>query len=324
MYDHGVFAVLTAQDSNNRASSAFKLAHNAKWFQPAVGGVAESATISSREPTPAFAAEADEVQDRNNGVDRLVLLFSELIQLDGLRDGIQAGTNTATSHILLGHRGTRGISARHYNITVDDEMRIWLHDHYSKHGTAVEYDDQNGNEIRLNETWLLAYGPGTRNRLGRIKINSSGLRIEIEFPNHEGRDARYLENLRALLKKIKDDEDPGIKGLGLYSQPATEPPSKVQTACKRPLYFKEREIGSGAQSRVFRLIKARDGSFFAGKVFRPPLNNSHKRRRGDVDPIWLANIRREFNIIKDKSHPNVVQMLDLYDMPEVMLIIVTY
>lgn len=116
MYDHRVFAVITANDSKNKAISAFKLARNAIWFQPAVGGVAEKATIGSREPTPGMEAEVDE--------DRLVLTFSELMQLEGLGDGIQAGTSTATSHILLGHRGTSSISARQYSIVVDDKLCI--------------------------------------------------------------------------------------------------------------------------------------------------------------------------------------------------------
>lgn len=56
MYDYDVFAVMTAQDSKDRASSAFRLAHNARWFLPAAGGVAETATIDSQEPTPAIDA----------------------------------------------------------------------------------------------------------------------------------------------------------------------------------------------------------------------------------------------------------------------------
>jgi hypothetical protein len=176
MYDHTVFAVLTAQDSKNRASTAFRLAHNARWFRPAVGGVAEKATIDSREPTPAVDAQAED-EGSGGAVDRLILTFSELMQLEGLGDGIQAGTSTARSHILLGHRGTPGISGRQYRIVVDDGMCIWLHDHHSTHGTAVAYKEQNEKEMRRNETWMLAYTPGTRNHFGRITIHSGGLII---------------------------------------------------------------------------------------------------------------------------------------------------
>lgn len=52
MYDHNVFAVFTAFDQRNMASSAFRLSHNSQWFRKAEGGVAEEPTIDSRETTP--------------------------------------------------------------------------------------------------------------------------------------------------------------------------------------------------------------------------------------------------------------------------------
>jgi len=44
MYDDNVFAVLTAFDLRNMASSAFQLRHNLQWFRKAEGGVAEAPT----------------------------------------------------------------------------------------------------------------------------------------------------------------------------------------------------------------------------------------------------------------------------------------
>ncbi len=206
--DDDVFAVIVAKDNRNKASSAFKLAPNARWFRPAAGGVAETALIGSREPTPAIAPHGDE-----GSADRLVLTFSELMQLDGLGKGIRAGTNTASSHILLGHRGTRGVSSHQYSIFVDGQMRIWLHDYHSKHGTAVGHGQQNAHERRVNETWLLAFEPDIRTYLGELTIDSGGLVIGIEFPNHRGGNAQYLEKLRALVDRTKEDEVPGLQGL---------------------------------------------------------------------------------------------------------------
>ncbi|KAI1117001.1 kinase-like protein [Nemania sp. NC0429] len=218
------------------------------------------------------------------------------------------GTSTATPHILLGHRGTGSISARQYSILVDDEMRIGLDDRYSRHGTAVAYseDDQ---EIRQNDRWVL----------GVIAIQLGTLRIGIEFPNHDGRDTQYLENLRALIKKIKMDEGLNITALGLHSQPATKQPSEAQTSSKHTMYIKYREIGAGTYGRVFKVIRARDAEFFAAKVFTPPVDNNRKRRRGEVDPQWLANIRREYDIAQDNPHPNIVQMVEFRERPEVTI-----
>ncbi|KAI1271410.1 kinase-like protein [Xylaria sp. FL0933] len=322
MYDHRVFAVLTAKDVRNRASSAFKLAHNAKWFQPAVGGVAERATIGSREPTPAIDAEAEEAEGSGGAVDRLVLTFSELMRLENFEEGVQLGTNPATCHILLGHRGTRGISARHYSIVVDRNMWIWLHDRYSTHGTIVAHNKQNENERRRNETWLLAYGPATgmSQSFKNITITSGSLVIGIEFPNHNCRDARYLENLRALVKKANEHDGVNITGLGLHSQATTKPPSEVQTVGDRLIYVKDGKIGSGAYGQVFKTIRARDGKVLAAKIIKPPVINSQKRRRGHVEPSWLAEVRREYTIMEDNRHPNIVQVFEMREEPEVMIV----
>ncbi|VBB81517.1 Putative protein of unknown function [Podospora comata] len=136
-------------------------------------------------------------------------------------------------------------------------MRIWLHNRYSTHGTAVGYNGQNEKEIRLNEMWILAFDPGAESSFRLITVASGGLAIRIEFSNHQGKEAH-----------------PAV----------TEPPSEAQTTSERLIYFKERKIGSGIFGRVFRLIRARDGQYCAGKVFTPP-PTSKKRRRGETDPV---------------------------------------
>ncbi|OAA63441.1 hypothetical protein SPI_03604 [Niveomyces insectorum RCEF 264] len=150
MYEPDVFVVLKPRDEKNRAQSAFKLQHNARWFRPATGGVAETATIGSRDVTPANDSES---KDEDKGkVDRLVVTFPELIRLPNLSNGLQAGTDIARSHILLGHRGTKAISAQQYRIAVDDYLYIYLHDYTSTHGTAVGYSGQNEKEAHTKDT----------------------------------------------------------------------------------------------------------------------------------------------------------------------------
>ncbi|MCJ1407503.1 hypothetical protein MMC19_001574 [Ptychographa xylographoides] len=279
MYNPEVFAVLTAYDQKNKASSAFKLPHNSKWFRPAAGGVAERPIINSREATPAEDSQSED--EGASAVDRLVLPFSKLMQLENVSDGIQAGTSTISSHILLGHRGIQGISSRQYNIAVDENLCIWLHDYHSTHGTAVESNGQNQKVARRKETWILAYKPGNRNVLGDITIYSGGMITKIEFPNQAKRipDSQYVTNLRAFadMCKGKDGVAPN-QGLGLDNEPPTEPPSEAQTLTERLIYYKEREIGKGSFGVVHRLIRARDGKFFAAKTFESPANDRKRRR----------------------------------------------
>lgn len=42
----------------------------------------------------------------------VVVLFDELLTFDNLQNGLQLGTNPISSHVLLGHRGTKGISGK--------------------------------------------------------------------------------------------------------------------------------------------------------------------------------------------------------------------
>ena len=255
MYDYNVFAVLTAVDDGNNARSAFNLPQNARWLRKATGGVAEVPIIDSREPTPATDPS---VKQEINAADRLVLTFDELLK--DFPNGVQLGTNLRSSHVLLGHRGTPGVSARQYNIVVDGEFRIWLRD-YSKHEIAVGYAGQNETEFRKGETWILCLQLGNRNVFEDMKIHSEQLSIQIMFSNHEAADSRYVENLRKLFKK-SNEAVPPVDGLGLDSNPATATPSQAQTLRGPSIYFEKTRIGSGAFGEVVRAIRTHDANYF--------------------------------------------------------------
>ena len=111
MYGSDVFAVITAYEQRRKASSALELNHNLRWLCKATGGVTLEPTIGSREGTPAENSQADNKQEIASNVNRLVVSFSKLQALGNIENGLQLGTNPILSHILLGHRGTKGISA---------------------------------------------------------------------------------------------------------------------------------------------------------------------------------------------------------------------
>ncbi|KAL9039365.1 MAG: hypothetical protein Q9180_002573 [Flavoplaca navasiana] len=331
MYGPDVFAVITAHDQQNKASSALELEHNSKWFCKATGGVALEPTMDSREITPAEDAQSDdEKQDEiASNVNRLVVSFPKLLALDNLENGLQLGTNPILSHILLGHRGTKGISGRQCNITVDEALNIWLHDYRSTHGTAVGQNGQNQKEVRRKDTWLLAYPPGAPDGFEETTIHCSSLAIRIELPNHGAGSPRYVENLRAFVKKCQGAawrskvEPPGVEALGLASEPSTQAPSEAPTPRDRLVYYVVKTVGVGTFGKVEKIIKARDGRALAAKTFNPPPNRN-KRRRNDPDPDWLIKIRREFAIMRDNPHPNVVQVFELRETPEPAIIMDCY
>ena len=90
----------------------------------------------------------------------------------------QFGTHMTTSDVLLGCRGTVGISSRQFNLVVDENLHVWLHDYHSTYGTAVGHNQQARDEIRRKETWIMAHQPASRKEgvgyesgLQRIKVN---------------------------------------------------------------------------------------------------------------------------------------------------------
>ncbi len=70
--------------------------------------------MDGREITPAEDSHSDDEKEDEvaSKVNRLVVSFSKLPALDNLENGLQLGTNPTLSHILLEHRGTKGISGR--------------------------------------------------------------------------------------------------------------------------------------------------------------------------------------------------------------------
>jgi len=314
MFDHNVFAVLTAYDGKNKANSAFRLPENSTWFHSSVGGVAIKPTINSRQATPAEDGESDE--EELSVVDRLIVTFDKLLESESFENGLQFGTDLLSSHILLGHRGTKGVSAKQCNIIVDDNLCIWLHDYHSAHGSAVGYNGQNHNEVRKRETWILAFEPGQEDPFGKITIHSGSLAVEIKFVNHTIAAPQYVENLRAFVRKRKaaalknKEELLPVGGLGLNSEPPTEAPTEPPIINDKPIYFHGQFVGKGAFGEVYKVIRIRDGKILAAKVFRSASTKptSKKRKLDGIDPAWLIQIRREFTLMKENPHVNAPQV----------------
>ena len=302
MYDQNVFAVLVPCDEKNKARTAFGLKQNANRFHKSAGGIAEEPILNSREPTlaPLMPSEED-----HGATDCILLTFDKLPK--NPLNGWQFGTNEDSSDVFLGHRGTAGISSRQYNITIDENFCIFLHDFHSSYGTAVGYDHQKHDEVRKKETWFLSYKPGIPNRWNDITIYSGGLAIKIEFPNQEAGRPQYIENLRAFFEQSTIALPP-VHALGLDSNLTTAAPSQPRTPNQQPIYFDDGLIGRGEFGEVRRVIKTRDGKCYAAKTFFPPpkgpKRDKKKRKRDEED--WLVRVRNEIAIMADNPHVSVL------------------
>lgn len=223
-----------------------------------------------------------------------------------LQNGIQLGTDLKVCHILLGHRGTKGIGGRQCNVVVDDGLCVWLRDYHSTHGTAVGHDSQNETEVRRRDAWILAYrpGPGAANRFGLTTIHAGTLAVEVEFPNHAAAHPEYVKSLQAFADRCAagaeaSAEVPAVEALGLDSGSVTRAATGAPTPGERLIYYKGRKIGKGQFGEVHLVFRARDGLVFAAKTFKPL---PKKRKREEELPAWLTKIRRGFTLMRDNPH----------------------
>lgn len=338
MYDYNVLAVLVPLEINAR--TAFGLKQNASRFHQAVGGVAVEPTLDSREPTPAQLSPSEKDPD----VPEHIILTFDKPPKNPLC-GWQFGTNEVSSDIFLGARGTRGVSSRQYNITIDEKFCIWLHDFHSKYGTAVAYDKKHRDEVRTKETWILSYEPRNSKKWDDITIISGDLELKIEFPNHRAGRPQYMENLRTFVMQSQTTVPP-LDILGLDSSVTTAAASQSQTPGQRPIYLDDGFIGRGQYGEVRRIIKARDGKYYAAKKFIPPNKDpkrDKKRKRDEHD--WLKKIQNEIAIMKNNPHVsasvihhlkcqlqsslnteqvNVMQVIEFWITPEPFLVMPFY
>lgn len=296
MYDANVFAVLTAHDKLNLASSAFHLPANKKWLRK--GNVAEVPSLSSPEATPAEDQQSE--TERSSAIDRLVITFD----VKNYLHGVQFGRDPLPSDVLLGPPMAVWISRKQYNIIVDSDLRICLQDPHSTRGTAVGCGGQNRTEWRKRETWILAHPPGNGNPFKDITIHSDKMIVKIEFPNHAAASAQYVENLRAFSKKhqealAKSEKETIFIGFGLDCDLILPGPKNAQSPGDRLVYYDDKRIGQGTFGTVMGVIRMRDGKYFAAKTFEPP---PFKERLNGVALSWFTELRREFTIMKDNSH----------------------
>lgn len=318
MFDPTVFAILIPCDQKSLARNAFALKANTKFYRRASHAISEEPTITSRESTPTLDLPYEGSYDC---FDHILLSFKD--KPKDPHEGWQFGTNPLSSDILLGYRGSRGISGRHFRITITEQFSIELYD-TSRLGTAVSYDNLGKHEVRKNEKWLLSYEPGKQRRWREIIIyvpDQTGLAFKVEFPNHQSTHPEYLANLHAFCEESKT-ELPSFNILGLDSAPTTVAPSRSQTPRQRPIYLDNGLIGKGSFGEVRRVIKADDGQLFAAKKFNTRcLDTANRKRKRDQEQTArrslraeelkdsLAAIRNEVAIMKVNPHVSVVPPL---------------
>ncbi|KAF2458053.1 kinase-like domain-containing protein [Lineolata rhizophorae] len=338
--DRDVFAFLVPEEEN--AIAAFALKQNkSRFVKYDSSDVAVENIIDSREPTPPPQSSSKE---KDKKTDLIVLRFND--ELTDPSEGIQLGTHSQ-SDVFLGLRGTRGVSAHQCTIAVDDNLWVWLHDYESTYGTGVGYDGVLGDEVRCQDSWILAYAPGVKAPWEEIIVNVSGLQFQVIFPNHAAASPAYVANLRAFRNRCKDAMMAFNLTLNKGSRVSTMVPSQPRMPRKPnrpPLYIGNSLIGKGSFGEVRRVIKVCDGLLYAMKRFFPPKAvqetdgakkrnemmttadaRGKKRKRDDSTwRDWLDGVKNEYDLMKDNPHPNVMRVLDFQEGPNDPFVVMPY
>jgi hypothetical protein len=234
------------------------------------------APFSSRETTPASDA-GDEYSHR------IKLEFSQPPKNPA--KGFLFGRNPRICDVVLdtGH-GSR-ISNAHFYITFNRHRNLILRDE-STHGTAVTYSNQTSRETRKSFEWILDLNreDGQHWEVEICVPNTKGLSIQLVFPDHSTCKEEYSARVERFLGSHSSNLPP-LDLIGIDSPTAEA--SMAMTPRTKPIYLRERKIGSGSFASVYLVIDVSTGKQYAQKEFRSMPQES---------------VRQEIEILKQYPH----------------------
>lgn len=170
---------------------------------------------------------------------------------------------------------------------------------------TVSRNNEDHPSYRIKESWILIFEPGSKIHFKETVMYLGSHAIRIEFPNHATASPHYRRNLEKFRKEYEQARmrsttiAPIIGNISLASRATTQAPSDVHTPRRASIYYRHEKIGPGAFGEIYRVIRQRDGCFFAAERFVAP---SKKRKHGELDPEWFRRIKREFLLMRDNPH----------------------
>ena len=155
-------------------------------------------------------------------------------------------------------------------------------------------------KFRRDFTWILDLkkeDDEVREKEGKWNVevlvpDQDGLAFKVQLASHDTRQTEYNVNVNNFLAASRAPLA-ATNVLNIKSAESTELPSQSLSPGGRPVYVRERNLGSGAFASVYKLINVSTGCVYAGKYFR-----RSKQRKA----VWLEAIRREIRIMSNICH----------------------
>ena len=259
--DPNIFAILTSHGS----SSPINFAHKTNKPHFCEATISQD-DLNCKETTP-LDGDSNPRSLYKEHLDRIVLRFDQLpLNRHGWRFG--GGRQPSQTCDIIMHNLFR-LSRRQFYITLDNDLTPYLIDE-SRNGTYVMYNGESGGLSRPGGKWVLALDPARRQAWKHTVIEMSGYSLCIEFPNHENipENAGYMTQMQSFLD-MRQDALPPMECLGINSSNTTALDTAQaflyeKTAAR---YHKDKKIGKGNDSVVYRVVDVTTGKYFAMKQF---------------------------------------------------------
>ncbi|KAF2146467.1 uncharacterized protein K452DRAFT_65976 [Aplosporella prunicola CBS 121167] len=291
----------------------------------------------SRGPSPEGNPEETEtfILNESGEAQELALRYSSVVKRPHYQ--FCFGRNAAMSDITMqvGEDSSRRVSNVHFRIFVNDAGIIMLED-MSTNGTMVDEKllkaktrERNAEKTRMlqQSTIIHILSPNPQEVIKFIVRIPSREGFEVE---HDTRLTEYLERMEEIDRRFREEvrRQNTQPEMALPVIPGQHPAPNSRRAAFRahythgmhwngkPDYNVVDQLGKGAFATVYKLATAMDGRLLAAKE----LEKKRFIKNGKMD----QKLDNEMKIMKDLSHPHIVQYIDYRDQGNYLYIIMEY
>ncbi|OQD88845.1 hypothetical protein PENANT_c003G00302 [Penicillium antarcticum] len=275
--------------------------------------VTHDAVAATRKLNPQHILQRDALDyESQTATMDLALRLSSNVQNLGM--GFCFGRNPARCDVLLTvDDGAKRVSNAHFRIYLTGDGILMLQD-TSTNGTIV--DNCRLRKTQKENSRMLVNGSVIQVVIGDHA--SDEVRFLVRIPPREGFAVQYEKNLRNYFRRVVDAAPTHKEHTGPH-------PSVLTWSSSKPygmhwtggsMYNVTGQIGKGAFATVYKIATKQQGAIFAAKEL--------DKRRFMKNGILDQKVDNEMKIMRDLTHPNIVQYVDYHEHDRWIYIIMEY
>ncbi|KAJ5766049.1 uncharacterized protein N7511_003665 [Penicillium nucicola] len=275
--------------------------------------VAHDAVTATRKVSPQHIHQRDELDDESQTPTMdLALRLSSSVQNLGM--GFCFGRNPARCDVLLTvDDAAKRVSNAHFRIYLTGDGILMLQD-TSTNGTVV--DNCRLRKTQKENSRMLVNGSVIQVVIGDHA--SDEVRFLVRIPPREGFAVQYERNLLKYFERV-------LAAAPRHKERTGPHPSVLTWSSSKPygmhwtggsMYNVTGQIGKGAFATVYKIATKQQGAVFAAKEL--------DKRRFMKNGILDQKVDNEMKIMRDLTHPNIVQYVDYHEHDRWIYIIMEY